>query len=42
MVLADDADQCGCTAGFGWSLTTGRGCCKAGSITQASEVASCQ
>ena len=29
--------QCGCTAGFGGPLATGRGCRKAGSITQASE-----
>ena len=35
-------DQCGCPAGTGWSVTTGVGCCKPGSWTQASEVASCQ
>ena len=32
--------QCGCTAGFGRSLTTERGCCKAGSIAQISAAAS--
>ena len=40
--VAADKDQCGCLAGFGWSLTTGRGCCKAGSITQPQELADCQ
>ena len=32
-------DQCGCTAGFGGSLTTGRGCRKVDSIPRASEAA---
>ena len=32
----------GCTAGFGGPLATGRGCRKAGSITQASEAVSFQ
>ena len=35
-------DACGCAAGFGWSITTGRGCCKPGSNTQPAEIAGCQ
>jgi hypothetical protein len=35
-------DACGCRPGFGWSVTTGRGCCKRGSATQPSEEASCR
>ena len=27
-------DKCGCRPGLGWSVTTGRGCCKADSVTQ--------
>ena len=34
--------QCGCTAGFDRSLTTERGCCRAGSITQVLAAAPCQ
>eukprot|EP01047_Picozoa_sp_COSAG01_P019918 COSAG01_NODE_1122_length_11627_cov_25.881725_1_plen_73_part_10 len=29
--------QRSCTAGFGWSLTTGRRCCKVGSTTRTPE-----
>jgi hypothetical protein len=39
---APATDACGCPAGFGWSVTTGRGCCKQGSVTQLAEEASCQ
>ena len=35
-------DRCGCPAGTGWSITTGRGCCKPGSFTQAIEEVGCQ
>ena len=35
-------DQCGCMPGSGWSVTTGRGCCKPGSNTQPGEIAGCQ
>ena len=34
--------QCGCTAGFGRSLTTGRGSRKADSVTQVLAAAPCQ
>ena len=40
--LPAPADDCGCLAGFGWSVSTGRGCCKKGSVTQEKEVAECQ
>ena len=39
---APSFDACGCRGGSGWSITTGRGCCKPGSITQASEQDSCR
>ena len=32
----------GCEAGFGWSLSTGVGCCKKGSTTQLAELESCK
>jgi hypothetical protein len=38
---AQYTDACGCQPGTGWSLTTGRGCCKTGSVTQLSEQAGC-
>ena len=38
----DGSDRCGCAAGFGWSVSTGRGCCKYGSLTQDAEVTECQ
>ena len=34
-------DACGCPPGYGWSLTTGTPCCKAGSLTQAAEEQTC-
>jgi hypothetical protein len=35
------ADVCGCPLGYGWSLTTGRGCCKQGSLTSEAEQSTC-
>ena len=29
---AGGGDACGCPPGYGWSLTTGVGCCKYGSL----------
>eukprot|EP01047_Picozoa_sp_COSAG01_P038021 COSAG01_NODE_3059_length_6658_cov_3.106178_4_plen_297_part_00 len=34
-------DACGCPTGYGWSLTTGRGCCKPGSLTSEAEQSTC-
>ena len=41
-VATAGGDQCGCAPGFGWSITTGVGCCKPGSVTQQHEISSCQ
>ena len=40
--VGENVDECGCPSGTGWSETTGTPCCKPGSITQDSELASCQ
>ena len=36
------ADPCGCPAGYGWSVSTGVGCCKPGSVTSAAAEATCR
>ena len=42
-VRGDYAWWCaGCEAGYGWSLSSGVGCCKHGSITQPAELESCK
>ena len=41
-IVAAAVDGCGCTGNFGWSLTTGRGCCKSGSNTQDFELEGCR
>ena len=41
-IRAAAVDGCGCASGFGWSLTTGRGCCKSGSNTQDFELEGCR
>ena len=40
--ISVSVDECGCISGTGWSETTGRGCCKPGSITQEFEITACQ
>ena len=40
--MSTQTDDCGCAVGSGWSLKTGVGCCKPGSNTQSTEIASCQ
>lgn len=35
-------DCIGCEAGYGWSLSSGVGCCQKGSVTQPTELESCK